>query len=157
MVTSRVVQVSTRPTSVVIEGAEGNFYGTAINGSTAPAYPLGTVFKIAAGLSRRASWQQAVAAGVLKSAIGTNLEWKIWLRKPEASEPHRQRPSDICRSRISAYSEAAFPADNGSKRHCPYRSYRWPGAGTGEYKRRISCNIHPLRCTVAALVPAPDP
>ena len=49
MVTSRVVQVSTRPTSVVIEGAEGNFYGTAINGSTAPAYPLGTVFKIAAG------------------------------------------------------------------------------------------------------------
>jgi len=38
VVTSRVVQRFYSPTAVVIEGAEGNFYGTAINGSTAGRY-----------------------------------------------------------------------------------------------------------------------
>jgi uncharacterized repeat protein (TIGR03803 family) len=36
----------------MIEGRDGNFYGTAIMGGTAPGNPEGTVFKIAAGLSR---------------------------------------------------------------------------------------------------------
>jgi len=37
----------------MIEGKDGNFYGTAIMGGTAPGNPEGTVFRIAAGLGRR--------------------------------------------------------------------------------------------------------
>lgn len=36
----------------MVEAKDGNFYGTAIMGGTAPGNPEGTVFKIAAGLSR---------------------------------------------------------------------------------------------------------
>src|SRR5208337_4737538 len=36
----------------MIEGRDGNFYGTAINGGTSPGNSEGTVFKIAAGLGR---------------------------------------------------------------------------------------------------------
>jgi uncharacterized repeat protein (TIGR03803 family) len=36
----------------MIEGNDGNFYGTAISGGNAPGNPEGTVFKIAAKLGR---------------------------------------------------------------------------------------------------------
>ncbi|HZQ23842.1 MAG TPA: choice-of-anchor tandem repeat GloVer-containing protein [Terriglobales bacterium] len=35
----------------MIQGSDGNFYGVAISGGTAPGHPLGTVFKIDAGLA----------------------------------------------------------------------------------------------------------
>jgi uncharacterized repeat protein (TIGR03803 family) len=37
----------------MLEGRDGNFYGTAISGGTGPGNPEGTVFKIAAGLGQR--------------------------------------------------------------------------------------------------------